>query len=392
MENYKYYIVEYFGNKISFSYRILNDEIDSYLDYFIVGILNNFIHQPYYELIKLYGGDLKKEIHQYFDRKIGNTDGQDYLFNNIGIIWNLFEINGRTRESQYLWEDILNIVLDWERKTGERIHKGSIYYFWSKTAISQGEFEKGFFLIHSAYEEDVITQNNKLPNTPAFKTVSLRYTDSENLLFRLVEKWAKYLENFINEYNKKYNKSFSLSDFQSKFLDKPPSRDILFSFSYSLAKNYSVEQFPDEIKNGNFLSYYEMKSLSEIILVIDNLIYVSIINPGRHDYRFINLGSKLLFTAKINQNESLGRDHLNDVNQAKDNDFEKCLNELLDQVFVFSSDNFNCQGLESDVSIAYLFRNYTAHNIETFPVISRRFQEIRQSIYNVLFLAIETFY
>jgi hypothetical protein len=47
--------------------------------------------------------------------------------------------------STTFWPDILNMVLDWENSRNARIHKGSLFYFWSQTAILQGQLIRASF-------------------------------------------------------------------------------------------------------------------------------------------------------------------------------------------------------------------------------------------------------
>ena len=365
------------------------------MDEFLITLYSNFFKdftKPYFVILNDIHGELEKQIFHYFDRKIGNTEKQDFLFNNLTIIWKMYQSNGRLGEAQQFWKDILDIIIKWEKSRNSRVHKGSLFYFWSQTAILQGELDKGFFLIHSAYEEDVITFQNELPDTPAFKTVSLNFTDPNNLLYELVQIWANFLEIFINSYNSRNQRNFSINEFQRKFLSKPPSRDTLFTFTYSLAKIYSFVKFPEEIKSGSFVNLYVASSLFSLIQVIDSLIYKSIKNPGSNDWGFKFLAKKLLLDAKIIANDSIANQHLSDINDQKNIDFEKTINDLLDQRFRSQRDNNNlCLGLESDIGIVYCLRNYTAHNLDSFPVIRQRYQEISQSIFNVLLLGIEIF-
>jgi hypothetical protein len=381
--------IEVDGKIINLNITSLGDPMDSCLKALYTKFLTNF-GKPYPELMKDSYDDLRTNIHSYFDGKIDNPPGQDFLFNNLTIIWNNYQYNGRLGEAQLFWQDILNIVLEWEGSRQNRIHKGSLFYFWSQTAILQGQFDKGFLLIHSAYEEDVLTHNNELPGTPAFKTVSLDYSNRNNFLYRLVEAWANYLSRFIDNYQKLSGSNFSLDDFQGRFLNQPPDRETLFSFTYTLARFFDFDtQIPPATIASNFASLFELNTLFDLVLVIDSLIYSSLAAPGPNDWGFKNLAKHLLIESGLKTDIGITLGHLEEINRSRKNGFEATVNSLLDQAFVYQ-DGSSPSHLESDIGLALCLRNYSAHKIGSFPVIRVRYKEIRQSLFNVLFLAVET--
>lgn len=366
----------------------LGDPIDSFLKNLFTKFFNE-LSRPYSDFIGDCYKDLEATIQSYFDRKINNPPGQDNLFNNLTIIWKSYQNNGRVGEAQQFWQDILNIVLDWEHSRNSRIHKGSLFYFWSQTAILQGQLDKGFFLIHSAYEEDVLTNKNPLPGTPAFKTVSLDYSDKGNLLFGLVEAWANHLDGLIARYQTLTGSTFTLDIFRAKFLNQPPNGDVLLSFTYVLARFYEFDLLPSSILRGDFTSLYELNSLFDLVLITESVISTSISTQTRDDWKFINLVSHILVKSRISPDLARNRDHFRHINSMKDADFEKTFNDLLDQNFVYP-DGVKPSRPECDLGVAYCLRNYSAHNIGSFPIIRQRYGDIRQSVFNVLFLAIET--
>ncbi len=228
--------IEVGNTKLPLPVTPLGDPIDSFMRELFTKFFNE-LDKEYPDFIRDCYKDLEANIHSYFDGKINNPPGRDHLFNNLTIIWKYYQNHGRVGEAQLFWQDILNIVLDWEQSRNSRIHKGSLFYFWSQSAILQGQLDKGFFLIHSAYEEDVRTSNTSdLLETPAFKTVSLDYTDQGNLLFGLVKAWANYLDGLISKYQTLTERQLTLDIFRAKFLNQPSNRDVLFSFTFALAR------------------------------------------------------------------------------------------------------------------------------------------------------------
>lgn len=381
--------IEVNGNVIKLDVTSLGEPMDSFLQILFTKFLSSF-SKPYTEFMKESYDDLRANIISYFDSAIDDSTGHDSLFNNLTFIWINYHQNGRLGEAQLFWHDILNIVQEWENTRQKRIHKGSLFYFWSQTSILQGQFDKGFFLIHSAYEEDVLTHKNELPGTPAFKTVSLDYLAKDNLLYGLVEYWANYLKEFVDKYQKLSGSNFSLDDFRNRFLKKPPDRETLFSFTYTLARLFDLDtQIPPTIVTGNFASLFELNTLFDLVLVIDSIIYSSLVSPGPNDWGFKNLAKHLLIASGLKPDAGLTGTHLEEINTSSRNDFEGTLNLLLDQKIVYR-DGSSPSRLECDIGLALCLRNFSAHKIGSFPVVRVRYNEIRQSLFNVLILAVET--
>lgn len=353
----------------------LGEKIDKFFEEFLFDFFIN-LNSPYKLFMNAWYDKLHQIIYLYFDGKIGNPPGQDNLFNNLSVIWNIYQHNGRVSEAQDFWSDILSIVINWEESRQERIHKGSIFYFWSQTAILQGQLEKGFFLIHKAYEEDVITQANPLPDTPAFKTISLNYSDNRNLLFHLVKAWSNYLNNIILTFAEKNRRDFTLLDFTNEFLKNPPSRYMLFLFTYVLARFNDFDQLPAILKQGDFVSVIELDSLFDLILVVDKTIYQKIEHPGKDDWKFINLANYLLCRSGLSDERENNYKHLTEINKEKTENFESIVKSLLDRSFIFSDQDYPSE-LECDILLVYCLRNYGAHNIDSFPIIYERFEQIR---------------
>lgn len=380
-------MMEEIENKISIKLIPLGGTIDTYLIE-LLKVLFEDLSKPYEKFFSDNQKNLEVQIFQYFDGKINDPPGQDFLFNDLSIIWKFYQFNGRVGEAQKFWQDILQIVYEWEKSRGKRIHKGSIYYFWSQTAILQGELDKGFFLIHSAYEEDILTHGDPFPNTPAFKTVSLDYSDPNNLLYDLVTKWAIFLEDRISRYRDLSGRGFTLDIFRAKFLNLPPNIDVLFSFTYTLAKLYYFFLLPSFILTGRFTSIFELNYLYDLVLVVSAVIYSSLVNPSANDWTFKNLANHVLQKSGLSPDERINNSHFREIDSKKDLDFNKTVNDLLDQTFTYTDGKMPSR-LECDLGIAYCLRNYTAHNIGSFSIIRERFSDVYQAVFDTLFFAIE---
>jgi hypothetical protein len=371
--------------------------LDEQMDKVFVDLLSKFFKnsgQPVETLFGKYPNDFDKEIIDFLFRKQTSPGQpiifkqQDNLFTNFSIIHNNYLFNGLLDEAQKLWARVLLPVFEWEKQSGARVHKGSIYYFWGAIAIQKGEIDKGFFLIHSSVEEDIKTQNSKSPGTPAYKTVTLDFQDPNQYLFNFVTILSDFLNNFIGNYTNEFGNKFKIEDFKKFFLLNPPSIDVVFSFTHTLARMKLFSRVPPFAIQGNFAASYELNLLFDLVLVIDAKIFSSIPSPQKDDWKFSYLANLLLQKSGGDINPNNNKNKLSCINRHKEANFDKTLNDLIDQKFIYD-DGSKASKLECQIGIAYCLRNRGAHKIESVPTILTRYSEIQQCLFNVLFLSIE---
>ncbi|MFB0534490.1 MAG: hypothetical protein ACETWR_05870, partial [Anaerolineae bacterium] len=263
----------------------------------------------------------------------------------------------------------------------EFIHKGTPFYFWGMAAISRGELDLGYALMHQALEEDIRTHNTDHPQTPAFAFAVLDY-DNVNQAFR---HWplslAEFLDGFLTSYCTSLNRTLQLDEFRTRFLVNPPSLDVVFLFAYTLGRFFLLDRGPDYALRSGFAGQLETNLLFDLILVIDATIRAH--NPGQRSFSMHAVF--LSGQAKLGLNQQMLQEQ---VNQAFESDFEAALTNLLDRGFRFR-DGSSPSPIAADLAIAYGLRNYGAHNVSSMPAVWQRFLDMRQSLFNVLFLAVE---
>jgi hypothetical protein len=165
------------------------------------------------------------------------------------------------------------------------------------------------------------------------------------------------------------------------FLVNPPSLDVVFLFVYTLGCFFLLDGIPDYALRNGFTGQLETNLLFDLILVIDATIGAH--NPGQRNFSmhavFLSGQTNLGLNQQMLQEQ---------VRQAFDHDFEATLINLLDGGFVFR-DGSSPSSMAADLAIAYGLRNYGAHNVSSMPTVWQRFPDIRQSLFNVLFLVVE---
>lgn len=327
-------------------------------------------------------GSFRQAALEFFDRARGDTTLQDRFFSNFGPLASLHFSNEHWHRAENVWRMALKPAREWESQhPGEFIHKGTPFYFWGMAAISRGELDSGYALMHQALEEDIRTHNTRNPQTPAFAFAILDY-DNVNQAFR---HWslslAQFLDGFLTSYHASRSRTLQLDEFRMRFLVSPPSLDVVFLFAYTLGRFFLLSRVPDYALRSRFAGQLETNLLFNLILVIDATIRAH--NPGQQNFSMHAVFLSGQATLGLNQ-QMLQQQ----VNQAFQNDFEATLTDLLDGGFRFQ-DGSSPSPMAADLAIAYGLRNYGAHNASSMPTVWQRFLDIRQSLLNVLFLTVE---
>ena len=344
------------------------------------------LHKKYIQGIDFNFDDFINEALSYFDNNIGNTGAHDSFFNNFSVIWQYLLHNKRHADARLLWDDALKIAYKWENNNqNNRIHKGTPYYFWGVTCILSEAYEKGFFLMHQALEEDKITHNVAVPTfSPAYSFVTLDYDKQDQFFRPKVEEIAKFVDKKLAIYRNTRNRSLTLPDFKKRFLEQTTIQDIIFYFVYQLFKLKSlIEETDQKLMQNTFSSLFQANIIFNLCLVIDNTIKDK--NTSGKYYtdhlKFLSVSSQLT----INQSK------ISELNSGFINNFPGILNDLLNSQYIFN-DGSTLNPIEEDLAISYGFRNYGAHRIEVQPTIYENFEDITNRILNALFFAIEKLY
>jgi len=364
-------------------YKFLDQETD---DAFKI-LLTEFLNDPerdYRNLILNLYPAFEQKIHEYYDKVARANSRQQDFTSNLTIIWNQYLSLGRYGEAQSLWERVLRTIRDWERTSGIRVHKGSPLYFWSASALMQGETDKGFFLMHQAYEEDIQTTGMEFPDTPAYKFVTLNFKDDKQLLFEYVKVISEYLNTFFVKYRLERKSQITLEDFSQKYLQNPPSIYSIFSFTHSLSKLWKLSLLPQYTTRSKFAGQYGLNLLFDLILVIDEAIDHK--DQNNH-WRFIEFADYLARESGLD----VSRNAIVFAKDQIDNSFDITLSQLLDSVFIFNDGTMKSKFC-CDLCIVYSLRNHSAHNLASFPSIWLRYKDICQSLFNILLLVVDELY
>lgn len=324
---------------------------------------------------------------EFFDKANDDPAWHDHYFNYLAAFSNGFSQHELWHKAENFLQRTIQPALEWEKNhPGRFIHKGTAFYFWGMAAICRGELDMGYPLMHQALQEDIRTHQTGTPNTPAFAFATLDY-DKQDQAFRVwTQHQAKYLEQFLANYRLAYTKGLALGDFRRRFLASPPSLDIIFLFTYALGKFFLFTGVPPYARQSDFASQLEINLLFDLLLVVDASIKVR--NPNPQDNVFSMHATFLSNAAGLGLTQ---QNIQGEINLAFSNDFNRTLTDILGGAFRFQNGS-TLTGLAGDLAIAYGLRNYGAHKLFAAPAVQQRFEQIRQSLFNVLFITVETLY
>ncbi|MFQ5817749.1 MAG: hypothetical protein ACE5H2_07330 [Terriglobia bacterium] len=357
----------------SYGIRHLGDELHHQL----LRLYDHFMHGSAFDATSF-----RTAVDQYFAAHAMDFTAHDYYFNAFAPLWLFFHNRTNFVAAERVWRFVLDPVLEWERTTGGRTHKGTPYYFWAVTVLVAGDVERGFLLMHRAFYEDVKTTGQPIPDRPGNDFVTLNYQKQKQFFGQHVLEIANYLEGFLESYRKDRSHNLTLEDLRNKFLANADLRPAALFFVYLIHKLYAFDRRANEgLASSDFAGLLELDFLFGLCLVTDELV------KKKHHLAkasFIQLAEHLSTSAGCSLNNAM----LGKINKEVLNDFGKAVSNLLQG----SICGFSLQPMEADIALSYGIRNRGAHNIEGHKIVYSNFAQITQRVLNALFLSIETLY
>jgi hypothetical protein len=268
------------------------------------------------------------------------------------------------------------------------------------TSLLYGDIDRGYLLSHQAFQEDVNTSGQQIPDTPGYALISLNYTKDNQAFRQWVADQAVFLDVFITNYSATHHRTLTLADVRRRFLDAPPSPDAVFLFTYTLARLMNVARLPSTATTNQFAGQVEINLLFDITLVVEEAIKDK--NPTKlqssgKKLTFVHQGDYLLDVAGHSLSildaacHPIDRPRLRAINRLFDDDFDAALLAALNGTLAVPS-NTTLDRFQCDVALAYGIRNHAAHNTDTVPTIWNRFPEVQQSLFRVLLATIDYLY
>ena len=342
------------------------------------------LHAAYFGNASFTWDEFATAAFRYFEDNPEVAAAHDSYFNNFTIIWNSLIGAGKLHEAEHIWELALKPAQQWEQShPGQRLHKGTPYYFWAMTALLRGDTDHGYLLIHQSLDEDIRTSGQQMPKTPGYALVSLNFEEVNQAFRQWVLEQAEFLNGFIENYVATYQRRLTIREVRRRFFDAPPSLDTIFLFTYTIARLRRITALPDYAVNNAFAGQLQINLLFDITLVIDQVIR----SRNNAQWKFVHHAEHLLRTA----GHALTNEQLRDVNGQFEGNFEAALQGALTGTLTVHS-NVILDRLQCDVALAYGMRNRGAHKVESTPAVWQEFPSVQQALFRVLCAAIDYLY
>lgn len=342
------------------------------------------LHAAYFSNQPLHWEKFKEQALAFFDQNYNNFKATEVFFQNFTIIWGRYRNDGLWDQAEKVWELALESAIEWEEKNkGKRIHKGGPYYFWGMTAIQRGDIDRGYSLMHQALEEDILTHQKPNPDTPSLAFASLNYQKVDQAFRQWVLLEAQYLSAQITSYCTNHGRTFTLDDFQRKYLQVPPSSDVIYSLAYTIARLIRISNLPNYLLASSFAGQLLQNLLFDLVQVVD----VTIAEKNKPKWQMIDHINFL--SRKASQTITITK--LKEANSQLQTDFEKTIGEIIAGTFRFR-DGTIINPLQADLLVVYGLRNRGAHDLSSSSIIWKEFNRIQAAVFSALFLGVELLY
>lgn len=344
--------------------------------------MNNHFILWYQAMLGLPAIDMKPfEITSYayfneVEKDTNKFEKHDNYFNNFTPVWISLINQKRFAEAENIWEESLNIALEWEKERKLRIHKGTPYYFWAVTCFLNEDIDRGFLLMNQAYIEDDLTHNVNEHGTPSKYFLDLDESQQHQFFKQKLTEIKEFLnKKFIEDYSSKRGRTFDYVLFENKFLKNPQIvKEVKFHFNLNIFRLEKIlrQMKPDEKNTIASLLYLEI--IFDLCRVFEYLIKSSDL-----------FSSVKSFASKYKSNSIIK--NLQNADEFDTDNFMNTLNQILNGTYKINNDSLD--EIEKDILITHGFRNFGAHKIEENKLIVNNFENIIGSVLNSIFLAIE---
>jgi len=251
------------------------------------------------------------------------------------------------------------------------------------SALARGDLDRGYLLMHQALEENRRATGSAIPNTPARAFVSLDHAKVDPAFRGWLLDQAGLLDSLLQSYRATHSRLLDLDGFARRFLGARAATEATFLFAYALARLVRLSRLPRFALSGGFASQLELGLIFDVVLVLDAALALKNPSPS------VGFKSHAVFlsgTAKL----SLTDDELGEANGRFKCAFDTTLADALRTSFAPKGRALS--PLERSIVVSYGLRNRGAHSVASVPALWERFEDVKQCVFDSLFLAVETLY
>lgn len=320
---------------------------------------------------------LRQRSFDYFDRH-PHPDPYFNILSGVAITAAQSAAFGRPLTLDYG----ISLALQWEANhPGQRLHKGTPYYFAGVRDILLGDLDRGFLWMHQALVEDQLSSGQDAPDTPALAFATMNAVKQDQAFRDEVARYAAFVEERLDQYRLSGRGALTLDQLRSRAMARPGLIEPLFQLVYVSARIIRLESLDAAIARDNpFAQLLTASLLSDLCLTTDGAVQVW--TPGL--WRPLQQAKEYAKASKL----QLTQADLQDANKRFNAQFTPTLTALLSGSYATTAGR-SLSDLEGDAVITYGVRNRTAHGVAAEPVLEQHFEDVEKRLFFQLFSVVE---
>lgn len=321
----------------------------------------------------------------YFQQNRLDFGAHAKFFGHFTPRWHQLCQIGNLTAAEDLWHQVVVIARKWEKMTGDRIHKGTPFYFWGGTALLNGKVDMGFLLIHEALNEDMFGEScGEIPAEmlPAWCFVTLESERQEQYWKPLISDLSAFLDKRIFDYNHSCKMILDPSHFKSQFLKNKDSKEVTFFFVYSLWKFKHYLDTARDLDGSPFSTLIQLDAVLNLYVVLEEILK-GYYGNDKLLYRLIEDFSK---AHNLGVTECPTGTEVKRINLVRER-FETDPNDAISDWLSYAVPDYT--PVQIALSVARLLRNAAAHSIRSYPALQGRASNLLQLALNAIFTVIE---
>lgn len=332
----------------------------------------------------------RRAAHEWFDARTQTHNGNvDPFFDNFtpyGLPW-----QDAQRGNMELWEFAVEIAVTWEEAhPGQRLHKGTGYYFAGVRSIELGDIERGFLYMHRAVEEDRRSTGSDFPARPAFWFVTLDPRDPHQAYHTKVTEFEQYVRQHLRAYRGSRRGRLTLDRIRQRVIRAPKLLDVMATIGHCTARVLRMREVTAVTgASGTFATSLLSQLVLETCFVIEALVVPKVkLTPSQP--RLPENVREVLLRYPSGHGISFPQRKFDALAKEVKRDVEATIQSLLTSRQVPGVPTLTKR--ESDLAVFYAIRNKSAHALARPQATSKYFDDIIRRLFFAVFAAMEGLY
>ena len=313
------------------------------------------------------------------------------LFETFAGYWtNTLLAQNHDRVGIIFWKKVLKIVEEWKQRNPDVfIHTGTPHYFLAENYLMIGDLDSAFTSLHNAIFIDKQSWQWENPDHMGAYCIAKMIDKPSSQMNYIVKDVRRELENYIYHFNGNYW-PFMIRDFDNKFLrNEQELLNIGYFFTYTFfyiiqnKRNTNLES--DE---NNFSKLRSLDLIFNLCLIIDETLkHIYLQNEPNHARTTMSFSLEKLCDNKSWTNSYQLIEYWKSIGKFDTDHPDTIIQMLLDK-----NENYNGNTIEKQVFtmiLAYVLRNYGAHNLNQHGIIVQKYDEIISELMMSLIISID---